>query len=219
MDKLKSTKYFGDTKYFTFEEGIEHKADLETALTLARTKESESFQDYVIFLSTEVDSKNQRKRLTVKNERRVSQVKSKPKSSPGRKPNFEDLDLGPMLHEIVEGKWIESKPYDKSAFSSLSSKQRATVIRLNRQRRRRALQNQNTGKRSNVTAMTRDQINDDMITVGNVIVAAISKGTNKGPDDISTLSTNDNSKQKRNATAGSVGDFFAQARKRSKSNL
>jgi len=253
MDKLKSTKYFGDTKYFTFEkyinihvkahkqlldikfndgkgldddtkifyfkEGIEHKADLETALTLARTKESESFQDYVIFLSTEVDSKNRRKRLTVKNERRVSQVKTKPKSSQGRKPNFEDLDLGPMLHEIVEGKRIESKHYDKSAFSSLSSKQRATVIKLNRQRRRRALQNQNSGKSSNVSAMTRDQINDDMITVGNAIVAAISKGTNEGPDDVITLGTNDDSKQKRNATAGSVGDFFAQARKRSKSNL
>ena len=96
----------------------------------------------------------------------MPQVKTKPKSSPGRKPNFEDLDLGPMLHEIVEGKRVKSKHYDKSAFSSLSSKQRATVIRLNRQRRRRALQNQSTGKRSNVSAMTRNQINDDMITVG-----------------------------------------------------
>ena len=71
MDKVKSTKYFtfekyinilvkahkqlldikfnegkglnDDTKTFYFKEGIEHKADLETALTLARTKESESF--------------------------------------------------------------------------------------------------------------------------------------------------------------------------------
>ena len=83
----------------------------------------------------------------------------------------------------------------------------------------RALQNQNSGKRSNVSAITRDQINNDMITVGNAIVAAISKGKNEGPDDVITLGTNDDSKQKRNATAGSVGDFFAQARKRSKSNV
>ena len=68
--------------------------------------------------------------------------------------------------------------------------------------------------------MTRNQINDDMITVDNSIVAAITKGTNEGPDDVITLGTDNDSKTtKRNATAGSVGDFFAQARKRSKSNL
>ena len=59
-----------------------------------------------------------------------------------------------------------------------------------------------------------------MITVGNAIVAAITKGTNEGPDDVITLGTDEDSKAaKRNATAGSVGDLFAHARKRGKSNL
>ena len=96
MDKLKSTKYYGDTKYFNFEkyinvhvkvhkqlsnikyndgkglgdetkifyfkEGIEPRVDLETALKLGQTKESVTFSEYVIFMSTEVDSKNRRKK-------------------------------------------------------------------------------------------------------------------------------------------------------------
>ena len=183
---------------------------------MARTKESESFQDYVIFLSTEVDSKNRRKRLSVKNERRVSQVKNKPKYSSGRKPNFDILHL----HEVVDGKCIESKHYDKPAFDALSPKQRATFVKLNRLRRRCAIQNKGSEKGNIVSAMNRYHINDDMITVGNAIVAGIAKGTNEGPSDVVTLGTDNDSKTtKRNATAGSVGDFFAQARKRSKSNL
>ena len=109
MDRLKSTKYYGDTKYFNFEkyinvhvkahkqlldikyndgkgldnetmifyfkEGIEPKADLETALTLGRTRESGTFSDYVIFMSTEVDSKNRRKKQTSRTEKKVSQIR------------------------------------------------------------------------------------------------------------------------------------------------
>ena len=131
MDKLKSTKYYGDTKYFNFEkyinahvkahkqlldinyndgkgldeetkifyfkEGIEPRANLETALTLGRTKESGTFSEYVISMSTEVDSNNRRKRQTSKNEKIVSQIKRT--SNYGKKSN--STNLGPILHEIV----------------------------------------------------------------------------------------------------------------------
>ena len=46
-----------ETKIFYFKEVIEPRADLETALTLDRTKESGTFSEYVIFMSTEVDTK------------------------------------------------------------------------------------------------------------------------------------------------------------------
>ena len=154
MDKLKSTKYYGDTKYFNFEkyinahvkahkqlldikyndgkglddetkifyfkEGIEPRADLETALTLGRTKESGTFSEYVIFMSTEVDSKNRRKKQTSKNEKRVSQVKKSGNNS--KKSN--STDLGPILHEIVDGKRMENKHYPKNDFAALTPNQR-----------------------------------------------------------------------------------------------
>lgn len=256
MDKLKSTKYYGDTKFFSFEkyvnihvkahkqlldikfnqgqgldddtkifyfkEGIEPRADLETALTLARPKENGSFQDYVIFLSTEVDSKNRRKRQTSKNERRVSQVNRK--SNRKNDQNQSNVtDLGPMLYEVVDGKRLESKQYSRRDFLSLSQKQRSAVVRLNRRRRRNASRsNEDSKKESNVSAITakdREQLTDDMISVGNAIVAAIAKGKSEPSDEVVTVNTEEDSRSKRTATAGSVGDFFAAARKRSKSSL
>ena len=61
-----------------------------------------------------------------------------------------------------------------------------------------------------------------MITVGNTIVAAVHKARNEQPDD-ATESTTDsqsgNHNRKKSAGSDSVGDFFAAAQKRSKSNL
>ena len=248
MDKLKSTKYYGDTKYFNFEkyinahvkahkqldgkglddetkifyfkEGIEPRADLETALTLGRVKESGTFSEYVIFMSTEVDSKNRRKRQTSKNEKRVSQLRKS--GNNGKKSN--STDLGPILHEIVEGKRVESKHYPKNEFAALTPNQRKAVVRLNRERRNRVKNknNKSSNRVSSLSVEDRDQIADDMITVGNAIVAAVNKARNEQPDDATEITADsqfENTNKKRSAESGSVGDFFAAARKRSKSNL
>ena len=61
-----------------------------------------------------------------------------------------------------------------------------------------------------------------MITVGNAIVAAVHKARNEQPDDateITTDSQSENHNRMKSAESGSVGDFFAAAWKRSKSNL
>ena len=151
MDKLSKTFYRGDTKHFKFEDyvnvhikahkhlldidynnghgmddatkilhfkaGILPQADLETAITLARTLEARPFRDYTTFLSTEVDSKNFRRKQTAQPERRVSRVQKEKK----------------------KGK-VESKNYPQAKFSALTKNQRTAVIRLNRERYRRATQ-------------------------------------------------------------------------------
>ena len=119
---------------------------------------------------------------------------------------------------------MESKHYPKNEFAALTPNQRKAVVRLNRERRNRA-KNKNDKSSNRVSSLSvqdRDQITDDMITVGNAIVAAVNKARNEQPDDATEItadSQSENNNKKRLAESGSVGDFFAAARKRSKSNL
>ena len=209
-----------ETKIFYFKEGIEPRANLETALTLGRTKESGTFSEYVIFMSTEVDSNNRRKRQTSKNEKIVSQIKRS--SNYGKKSN--STNLGPILHEIVDGKRMESKHYPKNEFAALTPNQRKAVARLNREQRNRAKNkdNKSSNRVSSLSSMDREQITDDMITVGNAIVAAVQKAKNEQPDDTTEITADSQTvkhNKKKSAESGSVGDFFAAAWKRSKFNM
>ena len=119
---------------------------------------------------------------------------------------------------------MESKHYSKNEFAALTPNQRKAVVRLNRERRNRA-KNKNYKSSNRVSSLStkdRDQITDDMITVGNAIVAAVHKAKNEQPDDTTEISADSQSEKhnrKKSAESGSVGDFFAAARKRSKFNM
>ena len=243
MDKLKNTFYRGDTKHFKFEDylnvhvrahknlldikynrglglddatkihhfkaGIQPSANLETAITLARPYESQSFRNYTTFLGTEVDSKNMRKKQTAQPDRCVSKVQQDKRKPGGR------FNLGPILHETVDGKRVESKSYSKEEFSALSMKQRTTVIKLNRERKRRAQQG-GTDKKIAATGIgdLKKELTEDIVSVGEYIVSALeNKPSSDVNDDIIAI-TADTSATKRKAVAGSVGDFIAEARKR-----
>ena len=69
------------TKINHFKAGIQPSAVLETAITLARPYESQSFRNYTTFLGTEVDSKNTRKKQTSQPDRRVSNMFNRTKKS------------------------------------------------------------------------------------------------------------------------------------------
>ena len=244
MDKLKNTFYRGDTKHFKFEDylnvhvrahknlldiqynrglglddatkihhfkaGIQASADLETAITLARPYESQSFRAYTTFLGIEVDSKNMRKKQTAQPDRRVSKVhQDKKKIYAGK------LNLGPVLHETVDGKRVESRSYSKEEFGALSKKQRTAVIKLNRERKRRAQQGGND-KKIAATGIgdLKKELTEDIVSVGEYIVSALeNKPSSDANDDITAITT-DTTTTKRKAVSGSVGDFIAEARKR-----
>jgi len=127
-----------------------------------------------------------------------------------------------MIHEIVDGKLVESRHYPKNEFATLSPKQRGTVIRLNRERKSKARRNKSSNNVSAMSTHDRDHLTDDMITVGNAIVAAMTKAQGEKPDDVTEITAdtnNENSNKRSSASSGSVGDFFAAARKRGQSNM
>ena len=244
INKLKTTVYRGETKTFRFENymnvhikahkqlldikynrglglddatkivhfkaGIQPAADLETAITLARPYETKTFREYTTFLGTEVDSKNQRKLQMNQTERRVSNVQKDKKKGKGKQ------NLGPVLYETVDGKRVESKNYPQAEFAALNKKQRTAVIKLNRERKRRATQGTDDKIAStshNISELKKD-LTEDIASVGEFIILALDKNGSDANDDITAVTADSGKRSK--ATAGSIGDFIAEARKRRK---
>ena len=244
FNKLKTTVYRGETKTFKFEDymnvhikvhkqlldikynrglglddatkivhfkaGIQPAADLETAITLARPYETKPFREYTPFLGTEVDSKNQRKLQTAQNDRCVSNVQKDKKKFKGKQ------NLGPALYETVDGKRLESKNYPQAEFAALNKKQRTAVIRLNRERKRRATQgtdDKKTATSHNISELKKE-ITEDIASVGEFIIFALDKTGSDANDDMTAITVETGKRTK--ATAGSIGDFIVDARKRRK---
>ena len=210
------------TKVHHFKTNILPSADLEGAISLARLKERESFTVYVAFLSTEVDFRSARKKQMVKTgkDRNVSAVKSNDtgkKRSGQSQSRRRSNNLGPVLFEVVGGKRVESKMYSRAEFAQLTKEQRDAVIRLNRERRSKARKDSTSTDR-NTSAI--EVFRDEMTTIGNAIVAGVSRAVSEKADDEVTLSTNqggsisNQSSARPSATSGSVGDFIANLRKR-----
>ena len=195
-----------ETKIFYFKAGIQLQADLETALTLAWSKENGTFADYVTYLSMEVDSKNRRKKIISSGQtRRVSSMKKNAKRND-------------ILYEFVDWKRVESKCYSRQEYRKLTEKQKRAIKRLNSERRKRLSQTKtskrtaaiNTDKESSVTFSE-----TDFVSFGEGIVSAIEKGSNEPPDDTVTEITNESTTlSKRKAIAGQVGSLFSSARRR-----
>ena len=201
-----------ETKIFHFKSGITPQADLETALTLARPKEKGPFSDYVTYLATEVDSKNERKKQFSAPHKNVSATKNETKNNSKRKKNS-PLDLGPVLFEVVDGKRVESKFYDRGEFSSLSYNQKQAVRRLNSERKRRAQQN----KRGAAAVSLSEH---DLSTLEGKIISALNRGAAESGDTVTGDKSDNESRSSRStkttqvALAGEVGNLFAAARRR-----
>ena len=204
------------TKVHHFKHNILPAAELEGAISLARLKERESFTVYVAFLSTEVDFRTARKKQMNKTakDRNVSGMKStdssKRKSNQSKK---KPANLGPVLYETVNGKRLESKIYSRAEFAQLSKEQRDAVIKLNRQRRYKARNDGSSNRSRNTSGI--EVFRDEMTTIGDAIVAGVSRAVSERTDDDRTISSQQASPSSRPAaSSGSVGDFIANLRKR-----
>ena len=136
------------TKIQFLRSNIVPQADMHVSLAVARPYEKKTFQEYLTFLTTEVNASILRKRQVYQSERRVSALRgNRGRSSSNRnnnnrngfrggrgpRPNYE-----PILHEIVDGKKVESRHYEPEDFRKLTKNQRHAVIRLNKERKKRA---------------------------------------------------------------------------------
>ena len=212
------------TKIHYFKQNILPSADLETALTLARVKENQSFASYYTFLSTEVDFKLTRKRMVLKGakDRNVSSLEGVDDESRRTTKGKVINKLGPMLYEMCEGRRLESKIYSKSEFSKLSKRQKSVVVKLNKQRRQNVKGRSNKHKPHGGNSSVISSLRNDLSSLGDAIVAGVTKII-KPPDDQSlgspsVLTPNTVTLNEPQAQSGGVGEFIAQSRKRRRSH-
>ena len=119
---------------------------------------------------------------------------------------------GTPLTAYVDGKRVEGRSYSKEDWKKLSQPQRNKVKDLLKQRR-------NTSSNSpGISAVTTDNIRDDLVTLGDAIIAGVQRASTASydntPDDASALT----STSKRKADAGSVGDIFGKRRRAPNTN-
>jgi len=204
------------TKIQFFRSNIVPQADMHVALSVARSYERKTFQDYVTFLTTEVNSIVSRKKQSYQPERRVSAyAKRGNNNNNGKRKGSSQLNLGTMLSETVEGKKIESRHYSKEDFGKLTRQQRNAVIRLNRDRRRKAWNNKNSNDEPGINAI--EAISEDMKSIHTAVISAIS-GTNptsNNPCNNTNKSENDSVvtfDEAGSAKSGRIGDYLANKR-------
>ena len=90
------------------------------------------------------------------------------------------------------------------------------MVRLNRERRNRSMNNQSNSQ--NVSSVS--SFREDMAKLGDAIVAGMSRAVNEKNDDDATISSqqvsaaSNHSSSRPVASSGSVGEFIANLRKR-----
>jgi len=205
------------TKIQFFRSNIVPQADVQVALSVSRSYERGTFQDYVTFMTTEVNAIVSRKKQSYQPERRVSAYArgGNANNRGGKRKGSNQLNLGPMLSETVEGKKIESRHYSKEDFGKLTTRQqRNAVIRLNRDRRRNAWNNKNSNHEPGINAI--EAISEDMKSIHTAVISAIS-----GNDPTSTNLCNIRNKPESDsvvtfdegsAKSGKIGDYLANKR-------
>ena len=218
------------TKIQHFKSGIKSEAGLESALTQTRANPLyRSFDQLISFLTAEVDHKNVRRTQLNSGgrDRRASAIGADGKKN-GRGKN--NSKKGSLPSKFVDGLQVFAKTYPKKEFSHMTQSQRSAVIELNRARRKKGQgkdgngNNHNNdhdgGSHNNISAATLRDLREDMASMGDAIIAGVSRATG---EDISVItdsnesSANDTS-SKRKATAGHCGEFIRNRRQRNNSS-
>jgi hypothetical protein len=126
-----------------------------------------------------------------------------------------------ILSQVVDGKRIEGRRYSREEFGRLTSKQRGVCIKLQRESRANPNPSDNN---PGVASITRQEMQDDLITLGEAMVAGVSRATqdnntpdnqNQPNDDDTTIASNNT---RTRAESGSVGDMFRDRRTRRRQN-
>lgn len=129
----------------------------------------------------------------------------------GKESNGKDKK-GPIPSKFVDGKKVEGRFYSKEEFGKMTKAQRAAVIELKKKRR----SPNDSDKDTQISQVTLD----DMITLGDAIVAGVKRASVTNDEGDDPASTNDDQTQagRVTATSGSVGTAFRN-RKKSKQEL
>ena len=199
------------TKCHHFISGIKESAGLEHALTAARS--NPQYRDYISltsYLTSEVDHRNLRKQQLKKgNDRTISGVeKTKSKDNSKFKSKF------------IGGKKVFAKQYSKVEWSKLSPPQKDAVIQMRQEIRRNKADKKS--KDDNTSKTIQGITIDDMVSIGDAIVAGVKMAQSESLSDTEDTRTTSStiastSSSKRKAPAGGVGKFLAD-RKRTNHN-
>lgn len=209
------------TKIQHFKSGIKQDAGLENALLHTRANPHlRTFDGLISFLSAEVDHRNvRRKQLNSTRDRRVSGAGTKPHGKGNKNNNGNDQ----RPSKVVDGLTVYAKSYPKAEFRRMTKAQREAVVELHRARRQRNNKAGSDKPPHNVSAATINNLRDDLISMGDAIIAGVSKATG---EDVSVI-TNTNSPQddhstssskRKTAESGQCGDFIRQRRQRRSGN-
>ena len=221
------------TKCTNLKAMIMSDAQLETALSIARTREmfSGAFDDLVHFLKAEVDEMTMRKKQlrAASNRGRVSAVGSQPGTGRGRGRGGRGRNGGrgrgrgrgrggrkprTYLTRIVQGREIHNGNYPAAAFMELSREQKDAVKELRRKGEEIAAGNQSDSVsiKSIITEAVNARLEEAVISG---VANAASDNTNGNPDSSSSSevpgdgSTIRTAGSRRKAPSGNVGDFLS----------
>jgi hypothetical protein len=216
-----------ETRIQYFRNGIKAEAGIEIALSTSRGNDRyDDFDTLISFLSAEVNHhKMRRAQLKAGNPRQVSAAqreaqKNKLKNQQNRNGNGNQNNRK-ILSQVVDGKRIEGRRYSREEFGRLTSKQRGVCIKLQRESRANPNPSDNN---PGVASITRQEMQDDLITLGEAMVAGVSRATqdnntpdnqNQPNDDDTTIASNNT---RTRAESGSVGDMFRDRRTRRRQN-
>jgi hypothetical protein len=159
-------------------------------------------------------------------ERNVSSIGSRPdKPNNGNQGDSSWLSKFAKNSMMVGGRKVFAKQYSKEEFGQLTKAQRGAVIKMNKANRIKNKQNGNPSASLGVSAIEslRESVMDDMITVGNAIVAGVAQASNDNNVDATdatstSQSTITTATGKRSAQSGGIGDFILNRRKNRRYN-
>ena len=212
-----------DTKIQHFKTGIKVEAGLENALCNPRANPvHRQFDQLIGFLSTEVANKKVRsEQLNSGRDRRVAAFEKGNRGGRSGRGN-QGGDKAPTS-QFIDGKKVFAKNYPDHEFKSLTRAQKTAVINMNRAKRRATGGRNNNGgggstkDSKSISAASFNELRDDMISMGDAIVAGVQRGTGEEISVVTEALTSDESKKRATADAGSVGALFKQKRTRKRS--
>ncbi len=220
------------TKIQHFKQGIKAKAGLETALTQVRANPIyKDFDQLISFLTAEVEHKSLRKKqLGNGRDRNVSGLGhqhnngQRGRGGRGNGGGRGNRNGRNVPSRFIDGAKVFAKRYSRDDFSKLTPAQRTAVVELCREARKNRNNNDNdssnASKNQSVSAANLTELRDDMVSMGDAIIAGVSRATG---DNISIITPDEpadatapSSKRGASAQSGGVGDFIKNRRQRRK---
>ena len=218
------------TRVQYFKTGIKFEAGLESQLSNTRVNPAyKEFTNLVSYLQAEVEHKSLCRSQTKPSERdrNVSSFRSQRNKQNGGKGGSTDN----MLSEKVDGKIVYSKRYSKEEFRSLTKRQRMAVVKLCKEMKKKSGPDSNRERGiSSVTASNiHKELQEDMITLGEAIVAGVKaarleedcivdatapSGKTSVTESSALPSGSSSGNTKSKVPSGGVGDYFRRKRQR-----